>query len=125
MTRKLKLLLLLLSVSLAALGQSSTASLTGVVRDASGGVVPNATVRATNTGTNAEFQATSNTDGQYSIRAFFRALDRKATHLPGFKMAPWEVALVTDEVEAVDARRIGAGCGPAVGEIDTIDGQAL
>src|SRR5678816_1482582 len=39
-------------------------------------------------------------------------------------MAPGEVTRVTDVPEAVDGRRIGTGSGPAVGEIDAIDGQA-
>ena len=69
MTRTFCLLLMLsLWSALVAFGQSATASLTGVVRDPTGAVVPNAAVRATNTGTNAEFQATTSPEGQYTIR---------------------------------------------------------
>lgn len=104
MTFKSKLVFLLLAVPLAVFGQSSTASLTGIVRDASGGVVPNATVRATNTGTNAEFQATSNADGQYSIRALPVGMYKLTVEAAGFKRHETSgIRLQVDDVARVDA----------------------
>ncbi len=50
-----------------AFGQSSEGRLSGVVRDASGGVVPNASVTITNQATNATRTATSSGDGSYSV----------------------------------------------------------
>ena len=52
------------SMSLFALqAQTITATITGTVTDATGAVVPNAKVVATNTGTNLTYNATSNESG--------------------------------------------------------------
>ncbi|HSU69234.1 MAG TPA: carboxypeptidase-like regulatory domain-containing protein, partial [Tepidisphaeraceae bacterium] len=56
--------LLLPTVSLA---QTGAASLTGIVADQSGAVVPGATVTATNEATNVAYTATSNEAGNYTI----------------------------------------------------------
>ena len=50
-----------------AFGQPAEARLSGVVRDASGAVVSNATVTVTNQATNAARTATSSADGSYSV----------------------------------------------------------
>jgi hypothetical protein len=49
------------------LAQQITATLSGIVTDASGSVVPNAHVVATNAGTNASLTADSNAAGEYRI----------------------------------------------------------
>ena len=54
--------------TLPALAQEVTGSIAGVVKDASGAVVPNATITATNTGTNSTYTGTSDSEGAYSIR---------------------------------------------------------
>ena len=46
-------------------GQAFTANLTGVLSDASGGVIPNATVTLTNQGTNEKRAATTTAEGRY------------------------------------------------------------
>jgi outer membrane receptor protein involved in Fe transport len=98
------LLLLFMCAALAAYSQNVTASLTGVVRDATGGSVPNATVRATNTGTNAEFQATTNAEGQYTIRTMPVGVYRVVIEAPGFKRHETSgIRLQVDEVARVDA----------------------
>lgn len=58
--------LLLLQVS-SAFGQQITATLSGIVTDPSGGVIPNAHIVATNNGTNAPFTIDSNAGGEYRI----------------------------------------------------------
>ena len=47
--------------------QTITASITGTVTDATGAIVPNAKVTATNTGTNLTYNATSNESGTYNM----------------------------------------------------------
>ena len=50
-----------------AFGQLTTADILGTVTDASGAVIPNATVVLTNTGTNEKRTATSNNSGDYTF----------------------------------------------------------
>ncbi len=60
-------IVLFLLVAGAASGQTITASITGTILDASGAVVPNVKVTATNTGTNLTYAATSNESGVFNI----------------------------------------------------------
>jgi hypothetical protein len=60
-------LLLILVLSAQAFSQSGNASLSGIVTDSSGGVVPGIVVTATNTATGVENSATSNSAGLYSF----------------------------------------------------------
>ena len=59
---------LVLSMATPALAQSGRGTISGVVKDASGSVVPGVTVTATNRGTNAVTTVTTNADGLYSLR---------------------------------------------------------
>jgi hypothetical protein len=52
---------------ISAIGQGSTATITGVVHDASGAVVPNASVEATQTATNYTAKAVSGSNGVFSF----------------------------------------------------------
>ena len=63
------ILILLAAAVFTASAQDINGNITGVVTDPSGAVVPNATVTAIHTGTNARFTATSNADGVYTIRS--------------------------------------------------------
>jgi outer membrane receptor protein involved in Fe transport len=58
---------ILLAVTNPAIGQLSTATLTGVVRDSSGAVVPNAQVVLKNVQTNVERRSVSNSTGSYTF----------------------------------------------------------
>jgi Carboxypeptidase regulatory-like domain len=53
------------STGLALFGQFETATLTGIVTDSAGGVVPNSSVKAINEATNIESTVTSNGEGRY------------------------------------------------------------
>jgi len=61
------LLALLVLFTSAALAQLTTADILGTVTDATGAVVPNATIVLTNTGTNEKRTTTSNGSGDYSF----------------------------------------------------------
>ncbi|HEX5731634.1 MAG TPA: TonB-dependent receptor [Blastocatellia bacterium] len=67
-TSVLTALVLLASVPLAAFAQTAnTGSITGVVKDQSGAVVPGATVKATNIGTGVSRTTTTSDDGVYEL----------------------------------------------------------
>jgi hypothetical protein len=61
------LLSIALLLPVPALAQTGAASLTGIVTDQTGGVVPGATVTATNQATNVEYTAVSNDAGNYTV----------------------------------------------------------
>lgn len=67
----------------------STATVTGVVEDATGAVIPGATVLLTNTDTNSQRQAVSNGAGEFSIPAVTPAQHFQVrVEMKGF--TPWE-----------------------------------
>jgi outer membrane receptor protein involved in Fe transport len=79
------------------LAQSAgTAALTGTVTDATGAVVPNATVTLTNTGTNQTRTATTGSDGAYRFNLIEPGTYRARFGATGFKTA--EVASITVNV---------------------------
>ena len=84
---------LLLFVSLicanGALGQSQSnaADLQGFVKDATGAVVPNATVTARNPATNASRTATTNEEGRYQIVNLTPGAYEITVEAPNFKKA--------------------------------------
>jgi hypothetical protein len=57
--------LIVLAISMAA--QSNTGSITGVVSDPNGAVVPNATVTVTNQGTNEKRTVQTDDEGRYDV----------------------------------------------------------
>lgn len=65
----LALSLLLSLLPLPALAQEFRASVAGQVTDASGAVLPDATVTARNVATNATYRTTSGADGEYALRS--------------------------------------------------------
>jgi hypothetical protein len=67
LSRTILLLALLLTACLPAMGQLTTADILGTVTDATGAVVPNATIVLTNLGTNEKRTATSNSSGDYTF----------------------------------------------------------
>src|SRR5262252_7277592 len=61
------LFLFVLWASQSALGQVDTGSISGVVRDPSGGVLPNASITATNSATSTARTVQSASDGAYTV----------------------------------------------------------
>jgi hypothetical protein len=75
------------TASLAHAQGGATASLSGVVVDAGGGVVPGATVVVENIATGTRFETLSNTDGLYSVPALAAGVYSVTVSLSGFKTA--------------------------------------
>ncbi len=69
-TKQAFAVLALLTANLSFLdGQTATGKITGTVTDASGAVIPNASVKVTNIATNAGQDVTTNKDGIYRVFA--------------------------------------------------------
>ena len=87
---RIRLVLFSLTLSLftaaTTLAQQITATLSGIVTDSSGGVVPNAHVVATNAGTNASLMADSNAAGEYRINLLPVGTYTLKVSAPGFKI---------------------------------------
>jgi outer membrane receptor protein involved in Fe transport len=100
--------------------QTTTGGLLGVVRDANGGVVPGAAVKATNADTNAEFSAITGESGQYALRGLPVGSYLVTVELQGFRTFrhPDVVVRVNEEVR-LDAV-LGVG---DVAETVTVSGQ--
>jgi hypothetical protein len=67
------------------LSQSFNGSLLGTVQDTSGATVPNATVTAINTETNARVEGRSASDGKYVLTSLLAGRYRLEANAPGFK----------------------------------------
>ncbi len=87
----------------AALWADVTGTITGVVTDPSGAVVPRAEIVATNVGTNAQFHASSDEIGVYFLRALPVGVYNLSATLRGFKkFETKDVRLQVNEVVRVD-----------------------
>jgi len=93
---------LLLALAGAAYSQTTFASITGTVTDATGAVVPLATVTATNIETNIKTTARSNAEGNYTIAQLKEGTYTVRAEAAGFK------SFVADKVglTARDVRRL-------------------
>jgi Carboxypeptidase regulatory-like domain/TonB dependent receptor len=91
-TLALAFLLLLPSSSMA---QSSSANLTGTIKDTSGGVLPGVSVSARNVATNETRTTVSETDGLYRITSLPRGTYNVKAELPGFKTLEKSGVLLT------------------------------
>ncbi len=83
--RVVLLLLVAMLLSLPCLGQNITGEITGIVKDASGGVIPGVEVRATNAGTGAANTSITNDLGVYTIRALPIGTYSVTAEVAGFK----------------------------------------
>ena len=85
--------------------QNVTGSITGVVTDASGGLVPNAKATARNIGTSAVFTAQSGSDGAYWLRNLPVGAYNVSVEAGGFqKFEAKDIRLQVNEVARVDVR---------------------
>src|SRR5437764_10335255 len=76
---------ILLLIGSAPMYAQLTAQLTGVIRDASGAIIPAAAVTIVNEGTGIKWEATSNEDGIYTVPLLQPGSYRIEVQAPGFK----------------------------------------
>ena len=87
----------------AVFGQSGVGTVLGTVTDASGGVVVNATVEVTNTGTNVTQRTQTTSAGTYSVPYLRPGTYRVTVTMTGFQKAVVEgVTLTVDQENRVD-----------------------
>lgn len=84
-TRGFTLFLLSLFICSAGFGQGTTSRAVGTVQDSSGALIPGATVRLTNEGTNSSFAALTSDSGNYVFEAVQPGLYTVAVEAAGFK----------------------------------------
>src|SRR5215813_7077501 len=87
--------LLALLASVVALGQTPTATLSGVVRDASGALVPSVKVTARNASTGATRDATTDSEGRYNLTNLNPGQYDVRAERTGFKTAAQSGVILT------------------------------
>src|SRR5947207_2038186 len=80
-------LILMMSTAATGSAQVTSARLEGLIRDATGAIVPGVNVTATQTGTNIVFDAVSNEIGLYVFPKLIPGTYTITAELPGFKRA--------------------------------------
>ena len=108
--KKIISLITLLIASIPTWAQSNQASLTGVVKDGSGAVIPDAIVTATNLATSLKVNTSSDKSGNYQIVDLPPAIYRVTFQHDGFRLLTQEsVTLVLNQKLELDATlRIGS-----------------
>jgi hypothetical protein len=90
-------LLCVLCLGVFGFAQSDTGTINGTVTDAQGAVISNATVTATNTGTNKTYTAKSDSRGSYTIPGVMRGPYHVEIKADGFKSATQDFLLNISE----------------------------
>src|SRR5262249_41656354 len=96
MTSKIALFLIpfvLISTAAIALGQTTTATLSGVIRDSSGAIIPGAKVSVRNSSTGATREATTDEDGRYNLTNFGPGQYEVRAERVGFSTAQSNITL--------------------------------
>lgn len=109
-------------LSISVIGQTSnTGTVTGVVSDEKGGLVPGASVKLVNLGTNAERTATTSSDGVYEITNLVPGNYRLEIEAQGFSKYVQEpvVVNVLQRTTASPTLKVGG-----IGETVTVTGQS-
>lgn len=102
--------------------QDISGTLTGIVKDSSGAVIPNAQVQATNTGTQARFESTTDGSGTYSLRSIPIGVYQLTVSSQGFKR--YEATSIRLQVNEVLRLDVTLDVGAAT-EAVTVTGQAV
>src|SRR5688572_26950496 len=100
---------------------TTTGGITGSIKDPQGGVVPNATITITNTGTNAAVTATTDSNGGYRVTNLQPGTYRVETTVSGFAPAKAENIIV--EVGQATTVDIPLTLGTATAEVE-VTGEA-
>ncbi|HKQ75452.1 MAG TPA: TonB-dependent receptor, partial [Blastocatellia bacterium] len=98
MSNRISLLLVVLVALLAsatAFGQTTTATLSGVIRDTSGAVIPNAKISARNASTGAARETTTDSEGRYSLTNLGPGQYEIRAERAGFKTAAQSGVILT------------------------------
>src|SRR5229473_7599458 len=83
---------------------AQTASITGTIKDSSGGVVPQAQITAKNKATNASRSALTDGSGTYRITNLAPGIYDVLVEIQGFKTVEYsKVELTVDQVQNLDA----------------------
>lgn len=106
--------LLFLAVTVQSFAQTSRGTVTGVVTDPSGAVVPNATVTLSSTGTGVVSTTTTNTAGIYRFEAVLLGDYVVAAQAPGFGKTKGNVTVNAGLVSGHDFTLTIAGSGETV-----------
>ncbi len=94
-----------LALALAVYAQFESATLTSVVTDPAGAVVPNAAVRVTHAETNIETAVVTNTEGRYVFPSLRPGVYRITTSAQGFKQAvSSDVVLQVNQAARLDVQ---------------------
>src|SRR5580765_5024862 len=94
---------MLLSVS-ALFAQAPTGEIAGTVYDASGGVVPNASIKVKNAATAFERSLVTNQSGRYSVPSLAAGTYEMRIEAPGFRTFSVKAVVATGGITTVDAR---------------------
>jgi len=119
----------------AARGQLYTGSLTGVVTDPSGAVIPNAALTATDTGKGFQYKATTDAAGRYLLRPLPPATYKLTVEATGFRTSVQEgVTLDVNQMATVNVTlQVGAttqtvevtAAAPLLASQDAVTGQEV
>jgi len=88
----ISILVVVLFTGLSVLAQSNTGTITGVVQDANGAVVPNAAVTVTNVGTNESKTVTTDSEGRYEAPSLSTGVYKVSAKANGFQAVTVENA---------------------------------
>ena len=117
------LVVLILVLSSALLGQVYSGSITGVITDPSGAVIPSAVVTATDTGKGFVYRATSDAGGRYLVRPLPPSTYQLSVEAPGFKT--WVQAGIVLTVNQSAGLNIQMALGAAQDSIQVQDNAAI
>ncbi|MGH9664494.1 MAG: carboxypeptidase-like regulatory domain-containing protein, partial [Bryobacteraceae bacterium] len=93
----------LFCLSLPGICQETTGTIMGVVKDASGSIIPNAQITVVDVGTNASYRATTNQFGNYTIRTLPVGRYKLTAEAPGFKRyEATDIVTQVNEISRVD-----------------------
>jgi hypothetical protein len=108
------LLLCCACFAVATFAQNSNSTITGTVRDASGAVVPGATVNLTNVGTNQQLSTTSGSSGSYTFTNLSPAKYQVSVTAQGFAQWVGLLTLRVSEAAQVNPSLIAASVSTKV-----------
>jgi len=118
--RAVSLLSIIALFAIAIFGQSNTGSITGVVRDPNGALVPNATVTVTNQGTNEKRTVQTDADGRYDVPSLSTGIYTIEVTASGFQTRTTkDLRLAVGERARIDLAMSLAGVDTVV----TVEGE--